>query len=294
MCRAVGPGALAGVLTLLAVTATPAFGQVLFDLPVRASATPDALVRGAPALLWNPAGIAEVRRGRREVWVVHVDGPQASGVQGLAGAVVFDVRWLGRVGAAYQHLGIPDIARTTTSPEPQPGSLTVTEDLAVLSLARAVASNTGLGVSARLMRGTVGSDRRDRVSVDVGIQAGFAGTLQPSVGAVLRSLGTRSDVVVGVDAALPLPWRDRLELRAGYGGQSPLSELRAEHRLSLRGTWQELLVGGISTLSHGSDPWTWLLEARLEIDRYSLGVVREGLSNDFGATHFFQVTIGLD
>jgi len=287
MCRAVGPGALAGVLTLLAVTATPAFGQVLFDLPVRASATPDALVRGAPALLWNPAGIAEVRRGRREVWVVHVDGPQASGVQGLAGAVVFDVRWLGRVGAAYQHLGIPDIARTTTSPEPQPGSLTVTEDLAVLSLARAVASYPPFLAS-------VGPRRPDRVSVDVGIQAGFAGTLQPSVGAVLRSLGTRSDVVVGVDAALPLPWRDRLELRAGYGGQSPLSELRAEHRLSLRGTWQELLVGGISTLSHGSDPWTWLLEARLEIDRYSLGVVREGLSNDFGATHFFQVTIGLD
>ena len=243
MVRGVGRGVLAGALALLAVTATPAFGQILFDWPVRASATPDALVQGAPALLWNPAGFAEARRERREVWVVHVDGPDASGVQGLAGAAVFDVRWLGRIGVAYQHLGIPDIARTTTSPEPEPGSLTVTEDLAVLSLAHGLAPRTGLGVSARLMRGTVGSDRKDRVSFDVGLQAGLGGTFQPAVGAVLRSMGTRSDLVVGLDAALPTPWQDRLELRAGYGGQSPLSELGLEHRLSLLALVASDLVG---------------------------------------------------
>lgn len=281
------------VLLSTAFAARPATAQILFDWPVRSMAVPEALLTGAPALLWNPAGASPAMAGRRQVWVAHVDGPEASGIQGLVGAAAFDLPVVGRVGATYQHLGVPDIPRTTDSPEPEPGSLTVTEDLAVLSLAQSLTSHAGLGTSIRLMRGTVGSDRRNRVSVDFGAQTRWGGSLAPAAGAVLRSIGTRSELLLGLDGRIPLPWQ-RLGLRGGYGLQAPLSRFVASHELALRGTWDRRFVFGVGALSHAEDAWTALLELRVDIDRYSLGVVREGLPNGFGATHYFQITIDLD
>lgn len=272
---------------------TALLAQVLFDWPVRSSTTPQALVVGAPSLLWNPAGAATAAHDARQIWIVHVDGPEASGIQGLAGSAAFDIPGLGRVGAAYQHLGVPDIPRTTGSPEPELGSLTVAEDLVVLSAAPSLGERGGLGVSLRLMRGTVGSDRRDRVSVDVGARTRFGGQLAPGLGAVLRSVGTRSDLVFGADARVPLPW-PRLNMRAGYGVQAPLDTFDASNRISLRARWNDRLVLGAAALSHPKDSWTALYELRVDIGRYSLGVVREGLPNGFGASHYFQITIDLN
>lgn len=281
-------------LAIAGVTPTAARSQVLFDWPVRPDSRPEALATGAPALLWNPAGFAPSIHEVPEVWLVHVDGPDASGIQGLVGAVVFDLPWLGRAGFAYQHLGIPDIERTGTSPEPEPGSLTVTEDLAVLSLAQTVTERAALGASVRLMRGTVGSDRRNRVAVDLGLRTHFGGVLRPAIGAALRSVGTRTDAILGADASVPTPWPDRLDLRAGYGLQGAVSDFNPEHRLSLRGKWLGRFVVGAATVSHNGGPWTSLLELRLVIGRYGLAIVREGLPNDFGAARFFQASIGLN
>ncbi len=285
---------LAATLAVAAVTPASLRSQVLFDWPVRSDVRPEALVTGAASLLWNPAGFAPSGQEEREVWIVHVDGPDASGIQGLVGSVVFDLPWLGRVGVAYQHLGIPDIERTGSSPEPEPGSLTVTEDLAVLSLAQSVMSLAGVGASVRLMRGTVGSDRRDRVAVDLGVQSRFGGRLRPGVGAALRSVGTRTDAVLGAQASVPTPWPDRLELTAGYGLQGTVSDFNPEHRLSVRGTWLGRFIAGAAALSHNGGPWTSLLELRLEVGRYGLASVRGGLPNDFGAARFFQASIGLN
>jgi hypothetical protein len=47
---------------------------------------------------------------------------------------------------------------------------------------------------------------------------------------------------------------------------------------------------GVSYLGKG-DGWSplWMLGA--EIGRYSLGVLRESLANDFGPVHFFQASV---
>lgn len=285
------PGQLAALLVGAVLAGPPGVGaQVLFDWPVRSAAAPEALLTGAPALLWNPAGAAPTQHRDPQLWVVHIDGPDASGLQGLAAAAAFDVPVAGRIGVTYQHLGVPDIPRTTDSPEPEPGTLTVTEDLAVLSMAGGLTERGALGASLRVMRGTVGSDRRTRVSVDVGARTRLGGRATPGVGLVLRSVGTRTEGLFGVDAGLPLPW-DRLSLRGGYGLQAPLSSVEPTHEISLRGRWEERLVFGAAALSHPDASWTGLFEFRLEIGRYSLAVVREGLPNAFGAAHFFQMTI---
>ncbi len=268
-------------------------GQVLFDWPVRASTVPEALQTGAPSLLWNPAGMARSVERTRQIWIVHVDGPDASGVQGLAGAAAFDVPWIGRVGAVYQHLGVPDIPRTTDSPEPEPGDLTVTEDLLVLSLAQSLMAGTGFGASLRMIRGTVGSDRQDRVSVDVGAQTRFGGTATPAFGAALRSVGTRTTLGLGVDAGIPVPWPP-LDIRGGYGLQALLARFDPASQFTLRGVWDETLILGASAMVHPEGAWTGLFELRVDIGRYSLGAVREGLPNGFGASYAFQITIDLN
>ena len=290
LCRS--RAGLAAVL-LTSALPLPSEAQVLFDWPVRSTTAPEALTTGAPALLWNPAGASRAISRDRQIWVVHVDGPDASGIQGLAGAFAFDLPVIGRVGAAYQHLGVPDIPLTTESPEPLPGSLTVTEDLLVLSLARSLMEGTGLGASVRFMRGTVGSDRRDRVSVDVGAQTRFGGEPAAGVGAVLRSVGTRTTLIVGGDARLPLPWPE-LDLRGGYGLQTLLARVDPVHQVSLRGVWDRTLVVGAGTLVHPEGAWTGLFEVRVDIGRYSLGAVREGLPNAFGASYAFQISIDLN
>ncbi len=269
-------------------------GQVLFDWPVQAEAGPPALQRGGASLLWNPSGFARSVRERPEVWVVHIDGPGASGIQGLAGAVVIDLPLVGRVGAAYQHLGIPDIDRTSDSPEPEPGSLTVTEDVAILGLARGLGPRAGFGVSLRAMQATVGSRRKTRVAADLGVQSEFEGSLRPRLGAAIRSVGTHSDLLAGATVEVPTPWPERLSTAVGYGVQGVLSRFDPDHRLTVRGILDDVFVLGVAAQSNRSGPWTPLWEIRLDVDRYSLAVVRESLPNDFGVSHYFQATIGLN
>jgi len=120
-------------------------GQVIFDWPMRVAPQPEAVLTGAGAVFWNPGSLVSEVGTRQEIWVIHVDGPDATGVRGVAASGVIDLPKGLRGGVGYWHLGIQDIPRTTTSPHQEAGEINIAEDVALLVLAKNLTSHTGVG-----------------------------------------------------------------------------------------------------------------------------------------------------
>ncbi|MFO8174087.1 MAG: hypothetical protein R6T96_07360, partial [Longimicrobiales bacterium] len=119
-------------LLLVLGTAVPAAagGQLIFDWPVRSVARPEAVLTGAGAVFWNPGSLAASAGTHQEFWITHIDGPDATGVGGLALAGTLDLPAGIRAALGYWHLGIPDIPITTDSPAQDFGTMEVAEDVA--------------------------------------------------------------------------------------------------------------------------------------------------------------------
>jgi len=284
------------LLTVLAALAflspSGAEGQAIFNWPLRAGIQPEAILTGAGAVFWNPGSLVpEVGTGQ-EVWVVHVDGPDATGVRGVAVSGVINLPMGLSGGLAYSHLGIQDIPRTTTSPHPEAGEINIGEDVAVLALARNVSEQTGLGGGFRFQRGAVGRESRSRVEGELGIHHQSKLPLSPRFGLAVRGLGGEIQTLGGFELSLPPLASSRIPIRVGYGLQAEEGLESVDHRFSLRSSWMDQLhLGtGLSYLGR-EDGWTslWMLGA--DIGRYSLSVLRESLANGFGAVHYFRASL---
>ncbi len=272
-----------------------AAGQILFDWPVRAAPQPEVLLTGAAAVLWNPGGMPRAAGGAREAWVVHVDGPDATGVRGLAAAATMELPLRIRLGIGYRHLGIPDIPRTTTSPERDGPGIDVAEDAAILAVARDLNAPGGIGASLRYVRAVVGDEVRSRLQGAVGFLFLTTLPLRPRFGLQVRGIGTDMSLLAGVEAIPPALPRGRLPLYVGYGLTAGLRPAGLEHRISLRTlVWGWLDVGvGAHRFGNGNG-WAALWTAGATVGPYSVAVLREGLANDFGPVHYFRLTIRLD
>lgn len=282
--------------TALAVSAclapSGAGGQILFDWPLRASPQPEAVLAGAGAVFWNPGSLVEEVGTSREVWVIHVDGPDATGVGGMAVAGVSDLPFGLRAGIGYWHLGIQDIPRTTTSPHHEAGEINISEDVAVLALAATVAGNIGVGGALQFQRGAAGRDARSRMVGELGVhhQAGLP--FSPRFGLVLKGLGGDFSALGGVEFSAPPLAANRIPIRFGYGIQVDDGLDPLDHRLSLRASWMDQLHLGMGLSYLGkNNGWTPLWMVGADLGRYSLAVVRESLANNFGAVHFFQAAV---
>jgi hypothetical protein len=266
--------------------------QSLFDWPIRADLAPEAVLPGSGAIFWNPAGIASLP-SLQEVWVMHIDGPDATGVSGVAAGGIVDLPLGVRGGVGYWHLGIQDIPRTTTSPEQQDGSISVGEDGAVLSAGRVFWNGTGIGAGLRVSRGEVGREARSDAEGLLGVyQRVEALPLDPRVGLAVHGLGRKAKAIGGLELTLPALAAGRIPIRIGYGLQVNGDERSREHRLSFRVSWMEQVHGGFGLNGFGNgDGWTpmWLLGA--DVGRYSFSVLRESLANGFGAIHFFRAAL---
>ena len=194
-------------ILLLGLLAGPgtARGQILFDWPIRAVPQPEAVLTGAGALLWNPGGLARAPSPGRNVWITHVDGPDATGVRGLAVAGNLDLPLGLRGAAGYWHLGIPDIPRTTTSPLHGAGTIEVAEDVLLLGLAGDLGLRTGVGAALRLERGSAAGETRTRVAGDLGLSATPNLPLSPHLGVAIRGMGETPSLLAGGEVGLP-PW----------------------------------------------------------------------------------------
>jgi hypothetical protein len=228
------------------------------------------------------------------VWIAHIDGPDATGVRGVAGIVTADLPMALRGAVGYWHLGIPDIPRTTDSPLPEIGSVEVAEDVLLLGLAGDVGSYTGLGGALRIQRASAAGNVRSRVEGDVGISTAPRLPFSPRFGLALRGLGANPSFLAGVEAKLPPLARGRLPIRLGYGFERERGEEFLEQRFSLRGSWMDQLHAGFGLTHWGNgDGWTPLWMLGLDLGRYSFSVLREELANNFGPSHVYRASMRL-
>ena len=281
---------------LLATAAVPgsARGQLLFDWPIRSVPQPEAILTGAEAVFWNPGGIAEGVGTVREIWITHVDGPDATGIRGLSLAATVNLPLQLRGGIGYWHLGIPDIPRTTDSPLPGSGNVEVAEDALVLALTRDLGAPVGIGGGLRFHRASVAGEVRNQVEGDVGIHLQPPIALSPRFGLAIRGLGQDPRILVGAEVGLPPLARSRIPIHLGYGLEKRPGKGGVEQRISFRGSWIERFHAGFGLNRWGGDDgWTTLWMLGLDFDRYSFSVLREELANGFGPVHFYRASIRL-
>lgn len=279
-----------------------ASAQRVFDeWPVRTTAGPDALQRGAAAVYWNPAAISTHDR-RGEVLVNDQRTPDVIGVGGFAAAAAWRLDARTTIGAAYQHVAIDDIGETSESPLPDEGAsptFSIGEDQIFLGAAHQVGNAITAGAGVRYDRSNEIGFNESTTSLTAGFL--FNPTLKviarwsPAVGAgvVARRDGVRWSG--GVDFALPAV--GGIASRAGYGARGGEGLAGLEHRLGITGVWRDLLVvtlGAMNGTGGGERVWEPTLGASLRVSRYELGVLRESLSNDFGAAYSFRLRLGID
>ncbi len=291
--RYVTPFRLPVALALVAfLSPSVAGGQLIFDWPLRAAPQPEAVLTGAGAVFWNPGSLVSEVGTSQEIWVIHVDGPDATGVRGVAVSGVIDLPMGLRGGVGYWHLGIQDIPRTTTSPHQEAGEINIAEDVALLVLAKNLTSHTGVGGGLRFQRGAAGREAESRIEGEIGIHHHSSLPLTPRFGLAVRGIGGELVTLGGVEVSLPPLASSRIPIRLGYGIQTDEELNPVDHRFSLRVSWMDQLHLGMGFSYLGDENgWTplWMLGA--DLGRFSLSVLRESLANSFGAIHFFQAAI---
>jgi hypothetical protein len=281
------------VALLLAALPGPAGGQRVFPWPIRSVPQPEAILTGAEAVFWNPASLARIAGTSQQLWIAHVDGPDVTGVRGIAASGAVNLPSGLRAGLGYWHLGVQDIPRTTTSPEPQPGDIQVAEDVGVLAGAGQWADQLAFGAALRFVRGSAGGKARSRMEGDVGVHVRPSLPLAPRLGLVLQNLGRGVRVLGGLEVSPPPLATSRIPVQLGYGVLGGSDSVPAEHRFSLRASWMDQLRTGMGLSYLGeADGWVRLWMIGVDIGRYSLSVLREGLPHGFGAVNYYRAAVG--
>lgn len=299
-----GPGRPAGVsAVVVAVAATllvglpaPAAGQGLLEWTLRASPEPEPLLTGGVAGLWNPAGIAGAPADPNEAWVANLDGPDVTGVEGIAVAVTRALPPLGSVGIAYQHVGTGGIPRTLDSPRSEPGEISLDEDLMALSYARAFDDGRlAVGAGVRYRRSGRGDDVLESAGVDVGARKALPDLpFSPAVAAVIREVGSGAGWMAAGEVGLPVAVNHGAGFRVSYGVTGSFGEEGWGHRVAGIVAWRGTVRAGFGLARGARDgDWTPLWMLGVELGPYSLSILRESLANDFGAAESYRLAIRL-
>ncbi len=282
-------------------TGTASAQRVFDDWPVRTGAGPDALLRGVEAVYWNPAAIS-THTFRGEAFVADQRTPDAVGVGGFAAAGAWRLDARTTIAAGYQHFGIDDIGETSESPLPDEGispTFSIAEDQLHFGATHALSEGLRAGAGFRYDRSNESGIHEATTSLVAGFV--FAPALaalarfEPGIGAAMLAHGDGIRWSGGVDFALPA--FTELTARLGYGARGGEGMPGLEHRIGLTGTWRQLLtasVGAMSASAGEGRSWEATLGASLRVNRYELGVLRESLSNDFGAAYSFRLRFGID
>ena len=86
------------------------------------------------------------------------------------------------------------------------------------------------------------------------------------------------------------------DIGLAYGAQTDARESSPQHRVAALFEWDQhasVSAGLTRQPEHDGSNWAPILAASLRLNRYTLGVVRESLVHDFGATYTFRLQVGL-
>ncbi len=278
---------------LLAAPSTAA-AQRLLDLPVRTGAEPEALVVGAAAAFWNPASAAELA-GRGEAVLMDVNGPEATGLGGFAGAAAFRLDPLTVLAVGYRHAAIEDIERTSTSPMPDPEGLDVAEDVFGLAAGRRVGTRAAVGVSVEYTRPAAELGTDSRIVIGAGGRLAFGGPWRPVVAGAVQAEEGEPGWLAGAEAAPLFLSRGDWAGSVAYGLSGGPRRRGLEHRASGRVTWSDRVsvsAGLAAADDDGGTAVTFLGGILVHVSRYTVGIVREQLAHDFGAVHSLRLGVG--
>lgn len=284
-----------GALVMLVALATTAPAQRILDWPLRTTAGPEAVTRGVEAAFWNPAGISS-RHGRGEVLIADQRAPAEIGIGGFAAAATWRLDARTNVAAGYQHVSIDDIGETTSSPLPDngAGTFSIAEDQIAIGVSHILGRAVSAGAGVRFDRSNETGFDESTTSLTAGFLVMPALPLRPTLGMSFQTQPNGVRYAGALEIATQV--QPAVELRAGYGLRGGENMIAVEHKVGATLDWKKLvsLTGGVATASAGSDrTYEPVLGASLRVSRYELGVIREALSNDFGAAYSFRFRLGL-
>jgi len=283
---------------ILAVAAAIPCGRLraqrVLDLPVRESGAPDVLATGPIAVFWNPAA-GRIPAQRGDALVVDVQGPHSTTMDGVALAAVFRLDPVTAVGVGFRHVGLDEIPLTSTSPLPDDveGALDISETTLSVAATRAVGSTLSFGASTHFTRAARALDAQDEVELGIGLRTagrdwlpGFGASVgfgeQGTAWALGAELAPAAATIPGGNLSLSYgiagsPWYRGVTHRIAFG-----AALVSRVRIS---------AGVASEPDVGSRSWDPVLGAIVDVQRYSVGFLREELANGIGAVHTFRLGI---
>lgn len=282
-------------LVLALACAGPAHAQGLLDWPIRATAGPAALSRGAEAVMWNPAAIRPAA-ARFEALVVDVAAPPAIGLDGISVAAAGRLTPRTALGAAYTHRGVDGIPHTTTSPSPDAArpDLAVGEDEVGLAAARRIGAGLDAGALVRYTRYSVLGRHDDWLGYGVGLVYSAGLPLRPSLAGTALVEPDRVRWTAGLSAASPPIGEAGWTFAAGYGLSGGSGPARPVQRATARLGWGNRLALSLG-LTGEPEPrrtvWVPVVGGRITIDRYTLAILREQLPNRFEASYHYALLI---
>lgn len=286
-------GWLAWTVSLLSLGTGSVAGQRAINWPLRIQADADAVVGGPIAVFWNPANV-EVGGKHGELTVLNVNSPEISSVGGLgaAGAWQLDARTLVAVG--YHHFGVKDIERTTTSPDAGDGpAINVSEDLFAAAATRRL-GRVAVGAVAEYTKPSADLGGSGTVRLGAGVSVHPDLPLQPVLAFAGRAEDAGVEWVGGVAVTWTLPAAPDWSLQGSYGVAGDPAPGGVAHRLAVGPNWRDLFrlaVGLEGDPEAGGTAWSPSGDARVQINRYIVSVLREQLPNGFGATYTFRLSV---
>ncbi len=279
----------------LGIGARPVRAQRLLDWPIRTGIEADAVATGPAAAFWNPAGAGGGGEERGQAFLEDIEGYRESGLGGVALGGSIRLQEGFYLAAGFSHLGVGPIPLTGSSPADQTGEINVTEDLLGVAAARDLGGGVWVGVGGQYARSDDAYSARSRTSLGTGLAwRPPARGLEPVVGASIWSRGGGAEWNAGAGLGHILEPVDGLLLGASYGVSDDAGPLGPSHRVSATARWNRLL--GLSAGVQGDDgadglSWSPIVSGDLQLGRYRLAVIREGIANGFGAAYYYQIHV---
>jgi len=280
---------------LSAGSGSAAHAQRLVDWPVRVSVGAEASISGAGAVFWNPAALR-----REELLVdallVDVRTPGDLGVRSLGAAATYSVQRT-TFGVGYRHASVDGIPLTEGPPVTgTPTEISVGEDEFILAATQALNPGISIGATARYLRTAFSDVDENGLAIGAGVD------LHPALPWKLQLSGfafSESDGLAwGVGAEVEVPrWLGAdYAFRASYGARGNDREPAMLHRVAGMLEWRNRATIGAALVREPdveNASWQPALAASLRLSRYTVGIVREQLPNDFGATYALRLQFGL-
>jgi hypothetical protein len=274
--------------------AHPVAGQRLLDLDARTAAGAEAVVGGAAAAFWNPAGIAALAR-RAEATVVDVRGPESTGLGGLAFAAALRLNDRTSVAFGIQHAAIEGIERTSDSPLPGLGEgiIDVSEDVLSAVGARTIGEAVTVGAAVHYVRAADLAQVDDAFEFGAGVSWRPELPLEPVAAVSVRREEDESAWLAGLEVT-PLRPAGDWAVTASYGAAAGGRERGVGHRVATGARYRDrasFSLGANAGDDDGGTAWSPVAAAELRLARYVIGVLRESLASDFGAVYALRFTV---